>query len=160
MKCDAEGFAAMYSTVYMDMYRFALCMMKSSHDAEDAVSEAVVKAYESISTLRSEEAFKSWIFTILANTSRTKWRRQEREQKKAELSFFTEEDAAAPEWEKAVDVRNAFAILTEEEQIIVGLSVFGGYTSEEIGEALKKSPSTVRSKMSRALAKMSLILKE
>ena len=148
MKCDAEGFAAMYSTVYMDMYRFALCMMKSSHDAEDAVSEAVVKAYESIGTLRSEEAFKSWIFTILANTCRTKWRRQEREQKKAELSFFTEEDAAAPEWEKAVDVRNAFAILTE------------GYTSEEIGEALKKSPSTVRSKMSRALAKMSLILKE
>ena len=57
-------------------------------------------------------------------------------------------------------MRNAFAILTEEEQIIVGLSVFGGYTSEEIGEALKKSPSTVRSKMSRALAKMSLILKE
>lgn len=160
MKCDAEGFAAMYSTVYMDMYRFALCMMKSSHDAEDAVSEAVVKAYESIGTLRSEEAFKSWIFTILANTCRIKWRRQEREQKKAELSFFTEEDAAAPEWEKAVDVRNAFAILTEEEQIIVGLSVFGGYTSEEIGEALKKSPSTVRSKMSRALAKMSLILKE
>lgn len=160
MKCDAEGFAAMYSTVYMDMYRFALCMMKSSHDAEDAVSEAVVKAYESIGTLRSEEAFKSWIFTILANTCRTKWRRQEMEQKKAELSFFTEEDAAAPEWEKAVDVRNAFAILTEEEQIIVGLSVFGGYTSEEIGEALKKSPSTVRSKMSRALAKMSLILKE
>ena len=51
MKCDAEGFAAMYSTVYMDMYRFALCMMKSSHDAEDAVSEAVVKAYESIGTL-------------------------------------------------------------------------------------------------------------
>ena len=117
MKCDAEGFAAMYSTVYMDMYRFALCMMKSSHDAEDAVSEAVVKAYESIGTLRSEEAFKSWFFTILANTCRTKWRRQEREQKKAELSFFTEEDAAAPEWEKAVDVRNAFAILTEEEQI-------------------------------------------
>ena len=82
MKCDAEGFAAMYSTVYMDMYRFALCMMKSSHDAEDAVSEAVVKAYESIGTLRSEEAFKSWIFTILANTCRTKWRRQEREQKR------------------------------------------------------------------------------
>ena len=57
-------------------------------------------------------------------------------------------------------MRNAFAILAEEEQLIVGLSVFGGYTSGEIGELLEKSPSTVRSKMSRALAKMSLILKE
>ena len=59
-----------------------------------------------------------------------------------------------------MDVRNAFAILAEEEQLIVGLSVFGGYTSGEIGEFLEKSPSTVRSKLSRALAKMSLILKE
>ncbi|HIX99718.1 RNA polymerase sigma factor [Faecalicatena contorta] len=160
MKCDAEGFAALYSTVYTDMYRFALCMMKSSHDAEDAVSEAVIQAYEHIGSLRSEESFKSWIFTILANTCRKKWRQQERDQKKAELSFFSGEDESAPDWDQAVDVRNAFAILAEEEQLIVGLSVFGGYTSGEIGELLEKSPSTVRSKMSRALAKMSLILKE
>ena len=33
MKCDAEEFAAMYSAVYVDMYRFALCMMKNPHDA-------------------------------------------------------------------------------------------------------------------------------
>ena len=46
MKCDAKGFAAMYSTVYMDMYRFALCMMKSSHDAEDAVSVQKLDLYD------------------------------------------------------------------------------------------------------------------
>ena len=160
MKCDAESFAAMYSYVYTEMYRFALCMMKTSHDAEDAVSEAVIQAYEHIGSLRSEEAFKSWIFAILANTCRKKWRQQEKERKKAELSFFAEEEPADPDWEQAVDVRNAFAILGEEEQLIVGLAVFGGYTSGEIGDLLEKSPSTVRSKMSRALAKMSLILKE
>ena len=160
MKCDAEGFAALYSTVYTDMYRFALCMMKSSHDAEDAVSEAVIQAYEHIGSLRSEESFRSWIFTILANTCRRKWRQQEKDQEKAEWTFFSNEEERAPDWEQAVDVRNAFAILAEEEQLIVGLSVFGGYTSGEIGEFLEKSPSTVRSKLSRALAKMSLILKE
>ena len=160
MKCDAEGFAALYGTVYTDMYRFALCMMKSSHDAEDAVSEAVIQAYEHIGSLRSEESFRSWIFTILANTCRRKWRQQEKDQEKAEWTFFSSEEERAPDWEQAVDVRNAFAILAEEEQLIVGLSVFGGYTSGEIGEFLEKSPSTVRSKLSRALAKMSLILKE
>ena len=61
-------------------------------------------------------------------------------------------------WYLAADTKEG--ILAEEEQLIVGLSVFGGYTSGEIGELLEKSPSTVRSKMSRALAKMSLILKE
>ena len=45
MKCDANTFAQMYETVYKDLYRFALCIMKNQHEAEDAVSEAVIAAY-------------------------------------------------------------------------------------------------------------------
>ncbi len=58
----------------------------------------------------------------------------------------------------SLDVRRAFAVLSEEEQMIVGLSVFGGYRSAEIGKILKLKDGTVRSKRSRALAKMSVIL--
>ena len=50
MRCDAHTFAQMYETVYIDLYRFALCMMKNKHDAEDAVGEAVLKAYENAVT--------------------------------------------------------------------------------------------------------------
>ena len=88
-----------------------------------------------------------------------KWRQQEQDEKKAQLSFF-EEDAAVPDWEQAADVRDAFLVLEEDEQLIVGLSVFGGYTSSEIGAFLGKPAATVRSRRSRALGKMSLILKE
>ena len=58
-----------------------------------------------------------------------------------------------------MDVRRAFAVLSKEEQMIVGLSVFGGYQSGESGQILKLKSGTVRSKRSRALAKMSVILK-
>ena len=47
----------------------------------------------------------------------------------------------------------------EEEQMIVGLSVFGGYNSQEIGNSLKMNPNTVRSKRSRALQKMECVLR-
>ena len=57
----------MYETVYRDLYRYALCLMKNPQEAEDAVSEAVVAAYENIHKLKKEEAFRSWIFTILTN---------------------------------------------------------------------------------------------
>ena len=30
----------MYETVYRDLYRYALCLMKNPQEAEDAVSEA------------------------------------------------------------------------------------------------------------------------
>ena len=37
MRCDTKTFAQMYGTVYKDLYRFALCMMRNPQDAEDAV---------------------------------------------------------------------------------------------------------------------------
>ena len=50
MKCDAATFAGMYETIYKDLYRYALCMMRNPHDAEDVVSETVIKGYERIHT--------------------------------------------------------------------------------------------------------------
>ena len=49
--------------------------------------------------------------------------------------------------------------MSDEEQEIVGLSVFAGYNSQEIAQMLRMNPNTVRSKRSRALQKMECILK-
>ena len=58
-----------------------------------------------------------------------------------------------------LDVRRAFAVLTDEEQEIIGLSVFGGYSSREIGRMLDQSDNTIRSRRSRALKKMEVMLR-
>lgn len=163
MKCDTKTFARMYEAVYKDLYRFALCLMKNQEEAEDAVSEAVVSAYENIHKLRREEAFKNWIFTILSNVCRKKLKKASKEAQRMESGTYFEEypEVAAREndYGLAMDVRDAFFILSEEEQIIVGLSVFGGYSSKEIADMLKLNSNTVRSKRSRALAKMECVLR-
>ena len=87
MRCDTKTFAQMYETVYQDLYRFALCMLRNPQDAEDAVSEAVVAAYENIGKLKKEDAFKSWIFTILSNICKKKWRNAAREETRSDDSF-------------------------------------------------------------------------
>ena len=63
MKCSIKKFSEMYETVYRDLYRYALCLMKNPQEAEDAVSEAVIAAYENIHKIKKEEAFKSWIIS-------------------------------------------------------------------------------------------------
>lgn len=160
MRCDAKKFAQMYEEIYKDLYRFALCRMRNVQDAEDAVSESVLAAYENIRKLQKEAAFRSWMFTILANTCRKKLKetgdRLKREDgAEKELS---EIPAGTPDYGIALDVRKAFFILSPEEQEIVALSVFGGYNSKEIGNALNLNPNTVRSKRSRALEKMEYVL--
>ena len=52
MKCDAKAFSKLYEQVYQDLYRYALCLMRDPHEAEDAVSAAVLSAYEHIHKLR------------------------------------------------------------------------------------------------------------
>ena len=74
---DAKQFTELYKLVYKDMYRFALCMMKNSHDAEDAVSESVLLAYENVHKLRKEEAFRSWICKIIVNVCKKKLKEKE-----------------------------------------------------------------------------------
>ena len=141
----------MYETVYRDLYHYALCLMKNPQEAEDAVSEAVVAAYENIHKLKKEEAFRSWIFTILTNKCKKRLKKALKEEPGREEEL--PEQPVVPDYDLAMDVRKAFFVLSEEEQILVGLSVFGGYCSQEIGEMMRLNPNTVRSKRSRALKK-------
>ena len=69
------------------------------------------------------------------------------------------EESEHPDYAQAYDVKNAFQELSEEEREIVGLTVFGGYTSLELGQMLGINSNTVRSKRSRALDKLSKKLK-
>lgn len=153
-KGDTKAFAKLYETVYLDLYRFALYTMKHNQDAEDMVSETVILAYENICKLRKVDAFRSWIFKILINNCKKKWCRKEvQTQELQEIEAVKEEDVGARQ-----DIKNALAELTDEERYIIALSVFGGYNSKEIGGILKLKNSTIRSKLSRGLEKMSLKL--
>lgn len=158
MKCDGDTFAKMYQSVYQDLYRFALCILRDGQEAEDAVSEAVLAGYENIGKLRKEEAFKSWMFTILANQCKKRFRERARLVSLNQEETFFSVEARETDPGLALDVRKAFSILSEEEQMIVGLSVFGEYTSREISRILRMNEHTIRSRKRRALEKMECVL--
>ena len=159
MRCDAHTFAQLYETVYIDLYRFALCLMKNKQDAEDAVSESVLKAYENIRKLKDENAFRSWIFTITANTCKRRLREAAKRKNESIEDSLVNTPSEETDYGMSIDVRRAFTVLNEEEQTIIGLSVFGGYNSKEIGQMLGLKDNTVRSKKVRALEKMECVLK-
>lgn len=157
---DECEFTRLYETVYKDLYYFALYMMKNQQDAEDAVSETVISAYENIRKLRNREAFRNWIFKILSNTCKRRlMMRSQREKNETAEEMREKESFSENSYEEAQDVRNAWKVLTDEERHIVALSVFGGYNSREIGQMLAINANTIRSKRSRALEKMGKLLK-
>lgn len=152
---DTEAFASLYEEIYENMYRFALYTLRNTADAEDVVSETVMDAIVSIRRLRSEEAFKSWIFRILTNKCKDKLR--EYSNKTMELEEGLAESGSENSGEgltEAIYVRKLFFELPDDERLIIGMHLFCGYKSREIAEILHMNENTVRSKESRGLKKM------
>ncbi len=147
---DADAFAALYEGVYKDLYRFALYMMGNQAEAEDAVSEAVVSAYESIQKLRSEAAFRGWMFQILVN----KCKRLLKSRSKAHAPIDDNFPSEQTDLDDAILVRKAFAALQEKERHILALTIFAGYNSKEVAKIMKSNANTIRSIKNRSLDKM------
>ena len=49
------------------LYRISMSMLKNEADAQDAVHDAILKAYENQSSLKKEEYFSTWLTRILIN---------------------------------------------------------------------------------------------
>ena len=62
----------------LHMYRLAYSILNNSTDAEDAVSEAVLHAYEKLRTLRDPDSFKNWILQITVNEAKKIYRQNKR----------------------------------------------------------------------------------
>lgn len=153
VKGDSEAFSRLYALIYKDLYRAALYNLRSESDACDVVSDTILDAFSSIKKLRSEDAFKSWIFKILF----TKIKRKQKEYMNADA------DIDEPVYENLLntmfdfehyELAEAMYSISDEERMILSLSVLGGYSSDEISKIMSVKSVTVRSKLSRTKEKL------
>ena len=86
------------------MLRFAMSRLHRRQDAEDAVQEAVLAAWERLHTLRDEGRFRTWMMSIVANKCKMALRRDRRLSLPGDLPEpeGTQDDAAAALWESVL----------------------------------------------------------
>lgn len=154
---NADAFGELYELYYKEMYCYACYITGSETLAQDAVSDAVMSAFEQIKSLKNAKAFKGWLFKILCAACKRYYTENE---KKKSLVYLDDENGGYEEpagfesIELSLELRRALEDLSTEEREIVLLSVLGNYKSHEIAEILDCPPSTVRSKLKRSLKKL------
>ena len=148
-----ERFMELYQTVYADLYRLAYYYMGNAQDAEDAVQDAVLSAYEHFGSLKEEASFRPWIFRILVNRCKQSLRKRGRRELPVE-EIAEVSGQKSTELSSQAEMLELLDVLSGEERLIVTLTVFGGYKGEEIARILNRNHSTVRSKYRRALKKL------
>lgn len=120
------------------LYRVARTMLSSDADCEDAVQEALLKAWSQLDTLREEAYFETWLIRILINECRSLWRR--RRGGEAELPENLTQAAA----DDASPVFDALMALPEKHRIALELRYVEGYRTREIAKLLGISESAVK----------------
>lgn len=149
-----EAFCSLYGDYKDRLYRYALYRLGDPTEAEDAVSECVLAAWQGIGRLRSEKAFGTWIFRILSNCCASRIREMIGIRENLERIHESGTGSASAPPSLSVELTEALSQLSEDERNIVLLSIIGGFSSTEIAALTDLAPGSVRSKLSRSLAKM------
>jgi RNA polymerase sigma factor, sigma-70 family len=133
------------------LFRIAMGILQSNADAEDAVSEAIYKAFINFSRLKNISSFKPWIIKILVNESYNIINKRKRLVELDE-SMIVQDDIAA-----IVDTLvlwNAINLLKEDYRIVVILFYYEEMSIKEIGKILKIPTGTVNSRLNRSRLKL------
>jgi len=143
-------------------FRTAYVITGSAADAEEVVQDAFVKAYRARGRFRSGAPFRPWLLAIVANEARNRRRASGR---RARLTLQLAEErpsgGAAPSPEVALLAREERAELLaavdrlgEEQRAAVACRYFLGLSEAETAAVLGCRPGTVKSRLSRALARL------
>ena len=135
-------------------------------EAEDAVQEAMIKAFRHIDRFRPGAPFRPWLLAIVTNEARNRRRVQGRHQAlELRVTSNWRVELAEPSAEVtalAIDQRArllaAVTALPDRDREIVALRYFAGLSEAETSVALECPVGTVKSRLSRALERLRLAL--
>ena len=129
------------------LYRIAWSYLGNNADVEDAVQDALIKAWEKRHSLRDLKQFRPWMSRILSNQCKDLLR------KRKKWNFYPLEDAAAQEAaspEPDAPVLEAVKKLKPEQGLLITLYYVDGYSVRELADALGIPESTVKTRMRSA----------
>lgn len=146
MDWTREEFAAAVTQHSRRMFRAARSVLDSDADAEDAVGQAVLQAWQSLDKLRDKEAVRPWLVKIAVNCAYA----QRRKQGKVVYLDDLPQEPAAPEPPQTGGLWEAVCALPPDRRAAVTLFYYEDMPEREIAKVLGVPLGTVKSRLSRA----------
>ncbi len=132
------------------MWRIAWAMLRSGADCDDAVQEALLKAWTRIGSLREPARFETWLVRILINTARSMLRRRRDHADVESLPL------AAPPADE--ELRDAIRTLDIQLRLPLILHHVEGYSIDECAQLLRLPRTTVKWRLNVARKKLREIM--
>lgn len=142
--------------------RTAYLLTGDAVEADDAAQEAFVKAFYALGRFRPGAPFRPWLLRIVANEARNRRKAQGR---RAILALRAAEglpagdaapspEAVALAEERRGTLLRALGSLPPDDRLVIAYRYFFSLSEAEMAEALDCARGTVKSRLSRALARL------
>ncbi|MEM6685155.1 MAG: sigma-70 family RNA polymerase sigma factor [Bacteroidota bacterium] len=161
---DRKAQLHLYRQYCEGMFLVANRFLKHTQDAEDAMQEAFINAFQKIDQYNAEVSFGAWLKKIVINKSLDKLR--------AKQKYYLDIDEAKLEvvadetnWETSdettlEEVKSEIEKLPEKYRVVVILFLLEGYDHQEISEILNISSTASRTQLLRGKKKLQQALKK
>jgi len=153
---DIEAFAGLVRRHQDACARFAVRMLGSRVDADDALQSAFMRAFRGLRGCKDPEHFGGWLYQIVVNECRTYASRQRRREQRFPTSSAAIEGAVAPGSDEEVDVdvgghiERALSTLPTEQREAFLLKHVEEMSYEEMAELTGVSVSALKMRVKRA----------
>ena len=155
-------FAELYDQYFPKVFAYVYGRVQHKEASLDIVSDVFEKAYVKKQSLRSLEAFGSWLFTIARNEVASHWRKEKPAAKAMQEAAWNNElnhQPPSPEdtllhHERLHHLSSLLRELPPREQEIISLKFDAELTNREISDILHTSEVNVRVTIFRALRKL------
>jgi RNA polymerase sigma-70 factor (ECF subfamily) len=156
---DSAAFGQLVTRYQDRLYNTVVHVVGSSDTAYDVVQDAFVQAYVKLDKFERASAFYTWLYRIAVNLAISRRRREKpmtsvdqvREVLGQEPTDGADPPAAQLEQrERACQVHQALAALSEEHRTILTLREMEDFSYEQIAEILDLPVGTIRSRLHRA----------
>lgn len=153
MRVDSGTFAQAAMDIQRLLYHVSYAILRNERDCEDAVQEALLKAWKKRGTLRQESAFKAWMVRIVVNTCNEQIRRR------GDIPIAFDEAMPAPAREES-SLGDALMTLPEDMRLPLTMYYMDGLDVKTIACALNTPEGTVKSRLSRGRERLKRYLEQ
>lgn len=143
------------------VYRMAYSMVKNRYDADDIHQEVFVRYINKRPKFISTEHENAWFLRVTINLCKNLWKTAWRRKVVSLEENFGEEEEVAEETDIPEEnpIMEAVKKLPQKYRVAIHLFYYEEMSIEEISELLHVKPSTVRTHLTRARARLKDLLK-
>jgi len=165
-KGDVAAFNRLVLHYQQSVYNVAYRIMGEPQSAEDVTQDAFISAYNSLNSFRGDN-FKAWLMRIVTNGCYDELRRRKRRPQSSldeltdineSFAFMRDPDEGPEAHRQRVElvaaIERCLETLPDDQRITAVLCDVEGYDYQQIARITKTTLGTVKSRMSRARARL------